>query len=65
MPDLYQQLTEQLGEIEQQGQLRHLVPVVHPDHSRIDINGRPYLNLAGNDYLGLATSRALREAFFR
>jgi 8-amino-7-oxononanoate synthase len=65
MPDLHQQLTEQLGEIEQQGQLRNLVPVVHLDHGRIDINGRRYLNLAGNDYLGLATNRELLEAFYQ
>jgi 8-amino-7-oxononanoate synthase len=65
MPDLRQQLIEQLGEIEQQGQLRSLVPVVHLDHGRIDINGRRYLNLAGNDYLGLATNRGLLEAFYQ
>ncbi len=63
MPDLQQQLSEQLVEIEQQGQMRHLVPVVHLDHGRIDINGRQYLNLAGNDYLGLATNRGLLAAF--
>ena len=65
MPDLYQQLAEQLAAIEHQGQLRHLVPVAHLDHGRIDINGRQYLNLAGNDYLGLATSRELLAAFYR
>jgi 8-amino-7-oxononanoate synthase len=64
MPDLHQQLTQQLGEIEQQGQLRHLVPVVHLDHGRIEINGLRYLNLAGNDYLGLATNGRQLEAFF-
>ena len=64
MPDLHQQLTDQLGAIEQQGQLRHLVPVVHLDHGRIEINGCRYLNLAGNDYLGLATNCRQLEAFF-
>jgi 8-amino-7-oxononanoate synthase len=64
MPDLQQQLAEQLEEIEGQGQLRQLVPVVHLGHGRIEINGRPYLNLAGNDYLGLATNRDLLETFF-
>lgn len=64
MPDLRHQLAEQLGEIEHQGQLRHLVPVVHLDHGRIEINGRRYLNLAGNDYLGLATNHGQLEAFF-
>lgn len=64
MPDLQHQLAEQLGEIEHQGQLRHLVPVVHLDHGRIEINGRRYLNLAGNDYLGLATNHELLKSFF-
>jgi 8-amino-7-oxononanoate synthase len=45
--------------------LRHLVPVIHLDHGRIDINGRTYLNLAGNDYLGLATNRTLLADFHR
>jgi 8-amino-7-oxononanoate synthase len=65
MSVLHQQLVEQLGEIEQQGQMRHLVPVTHLDHGRIDIGGRRYLNLAGNDYLGLAANRELLQAFFR
>ena len=65
MSVLHQQLVEQLGEIKQQGQMRHLVPVTHLDHGRIDIGGRRYLNLAGNDYLGLATNRELLQAFFR
>lgn len=65
MPDLDQQLAEQLGAIEEQGQLRHLVPVTHLDRGLIDINGRQYLNLAGNDYLGLAANRELVETFYR
>lgn len=65
MSVLHQQLAEDLGEIEQQGQLRHLVPVTHLDHGRIDIDGRRYLNLAGNDYLGLAANRELLASFFR
>jgi len=65
MSDLQQQLAEQLEEIKGQGQWRQLVPVVHLDHGRIDIDGRRYLNLAGNDYLGLATNRDLLETFYR
>lgn len=65
MSVLHHHLSEQLAEIERQGQLRHLVPVTHLDHGRIDINGQRYLNLAGNDYLGLATNRELLRAFFQ
>ena len=56
-------LTEQLAEIKAQGQHRSLVAVSHLDQGMIDINGRRYLNLAGNDYLGLATNRELLAAF--
>jgi len=59
-----QQLSAHLAEIEQQGQMRHLVPVTHLDRGQIAINGRRYLNLAGNDYLGLAANRELLERFF-
>lgn len=57
-------LSEALAEIERQGQRRQLVPVTHLDRGRIDIDGRRYLNLAGNDYLGLATNRELLQAFY-
>ena len=58
------QLAGALAEIEHDGQLRRLVPVTHLDRGRIDIDGRTCLNLAGNDYLGLAANHALLRAFY-
>ena len=58
------QLAGALTEIEHDGQLRRLVPVTHLDRGRIDIDGRTCLNLAGNDYLGLAANPALLRAFY-
>ena len=51
MADLYQQLSEELDRIDHQGQLRSLVSVTHHDRGEIEIDGRRYLNLAGNDWL--------------
>jgi 8-amino-7-oxononanoate synthase len=58
-------LQQQLEEIKAQGQHRSLIPVSHLDQGMIDIEGRRYLNLAGNDYLGLATNGDLLTAFYR
>lgn len=65
MTEFHRHLGEQLDEIDRQGQLRQLVPVAHLDRGRIEVDGRTYLNLAGNDYLGLATDCNLLQTFFR
>ena len=61
---LHQQLNLALEAIRQEGQLRHLVPLSHLDHGTIRIDGKSYLNLAGNDYLGIATNPALLQGFY-
>ena len=42
--------------------LRRL-PLLHHDGHYVEVNGRRMLNLSGNDYLGLAGERSLREEF--
>ena len=61
---LQHQLGQALEEIRQDGQLRHLVPLSHLDHGTIRIDGKTYLNLAGNDYLGIATNAGLINTFY-
>ena len=58
-------LAEQLAEIDRHGQRRQLVPVTHLDRGRIKIDGSQHLNLAGNDYLGLAANRDMLADFYR
>ncbi|MGI6656679.1 MAG: aminotransferase class I/II-fold pyridoxal phosphate-dependent enzyme [Desulfobulbus sp.] len=57
-------LEEQLRVIRDEGRLRFLVDVVHLENGGIEIDGRTFLNLSGNDYLGIATNRALAAEFF-
>lgn len=54
---------EQLESLKQQGNLRRFTQY-HQQGRQIEIAGHEMLNLASNDYLGLAASEKLREAFF-
>ncbi len=57
-------LAAKLDELSSHGQLRSLMAVEHQPGGDIIAAGRRYLNLAGNDYLGLATDSALCSAFY-
>lgn len=55
---------DQLEQIKRQGNFRHFHPSVQ-QAERIQIAGQDMLNMASNDYLGLATCAELRNAFFQ
>lgn len=57
-------LAVRLEELRAQGQLRNLVPVRHLGGARIKVAGQRFINLASNDYLGLATDPALCATFY-
>lgn len=58
-------LKKTLRQLAEQGLARQLVPVKHLDHGRLAFSGKSWLNLSGNDYLGLASNKALIEEFYR
>ena len=64
MNSLLTDLAARLDELRSQGQLRSLMAVEHLSGGDIVAQGSRYLNLAGNDYLGLATDVALCSAFY-
>lgn len=55
--------SEQLSELKKQGNLRQFTPNIQ-QNGYIEINQQKMLNLASNDYLGLASDLQLREQFF-
>ena len=61
--DLLAHFSTQLDDLKQSGNLRQFT--VNTQHEQfIQIHGQQLLNLASNDYLGLATDVKLREQFF-
>ncbi len=61
--DLLERYAQQLDDLKQQGNLRQFSASVQQG-KMISINGHQMLNLASNDYLGLASDERLREQFF-
>jgi len=65
MMDLDFELKNKLRELEEIGLLRNLVPVKILEQGRIGTAGQTWLNLSGNDYLGLASNREMISEFYR
>ncbi|RKG32069.1 8-amino-7-oxononanoate synthase [Acinetobacter tianfuensis] len=63
MKHLLEHYSEQLDQLKQQGNLRQFTANVQQDRY-ITIHNHKMLNLASNDYLGLASNVHLREQFF-
>jgi 8-amino-7-oxononanoate synthase len=60
--DFDRELMLRLDALREQGLFRELREVSSSPARLIEIDGRPLLNFASNDYLGLATEPALKEA---
>ena len=64
MHNLNNHITTQLHDLDRQGLMRRLVPLVQSEGGRIVVSGKTYINLSGNDYLGLASNRELISSFY-
>ncbi len=65
MADINLHLQQKLHKLENEGLHRRVVPLQHLEQDRLSMSGRTYINLSGNDYLGLATNRELIDKFYR
>jgi 8-amino-7-oxononanoate synthase len=59
---LDKELSQRLADLREQGLYRELRRVDSPQSSRIEIDGKTFLNFSSNDYLGLANEPAIKEA---
>lgn len=62
MPELLNQIRDQLAALQEQKLLRKRRVVDGPQGPLLDVDGRQYLAFCNNDYLGLANHPALRAA---
>ncbi len=64
MNSFEQQLCDKLERIRKQGLKREVLPLQLIERAKIIHDDRTYLNLASNDYLGLATNKELVARFY-
>ncbi len=62
MPPFADELNQRLAALRQQGLFRELRRVDSSPGLRLEIGGKTFLNFSSNDYLGLASHPALKEA---
>jgi len=62
VPSLADTLNERLAAVREQGLHRELRRIDSPPGPRLELGGRTFLNFSSNDYLGLASHPALKEA---
>ena len=65
MHSFERQLTDRLQRVQEQGLERRVLPLQMLTGAKISHGGRKYMNLASNDYLGLACDRELVAAFYQ
>ncbi len=61
--DIYDSFRQQLDDLRAKQQLRQLGSIARRDETHADFNGKHYLNLSSNDYLGLGANQRLLEEF--
>jgi 8-amino-7-oxononanoate synthase len=62
VPPFADELNQRLATLRQQGLYRELRPVDSVPGPRLEIGGQTFLNFSSNDYLGLASHPALKDA---
>ncbi|MDH3329055.1 MAG: 8-amino-7-oxononanoate synthase [Desulfobulbaceae bacterium] len=65
MVDINLHLKNNLQQLDDKGLLRHIVSLRQLEQSRVSTSGQTWINLSGNDYLGLAVNREMVDDFYR
>ena len=58
-----ERMQKELSILEAKGQLRKIPLITNKNDNKIEINGKTYVNLASNDYLGISTNKELVDEF--